>query len=64
MSSRERENTGTNHPAAETDAETRSETHTGQPIEEEEKNLSRHTTQDSSPSIKEQTRTTIENTEV
>jgi hypothetical protein len=63
MSSTERESAGTNHPDAETDATTKSETRGGQMVEEEEKNLSRHTTRDSSPSIEEQTRTTIANDE-
>lgn len=63
MSSTERESAGMNHPAAETDAATESETRTGQPIEEEEKNLSRHSTRDSSPSIEEQARTTVTNDE-
>jgi len=32
---------------------------TGQPIEEAEKNLSRHTTKDSSPPVEEQWRTSV-----
>jgi hypothetical protein len=32
---------------------------TGQPVEEAEKNLSRHSTSDSSPPIEEQDRTTV-----
>jgi hypothetical protein len=36
------------------------DTRTGQLIEEEEKNLSRHATRDSSPSLSEQERTTVE----
>lgn len=32
---------------------------TGQSVEEEEKNLSRHSTSDSSPSVAEQERTTL-----
>jgi hypothetical protein len=40
-------------PAADVDART------GQPVEDAEKNLSRHTTKDSSPAIEEQGRTTV-----
>ena len=35
------------------------DTSTGQPVKEAEKNLSRHSTSDSSPSIEEQERTTL-----
>ena len=35
------------------------EERTGQPIEDAEKNLSRHTTKDSSPPVKEQSRTSV-----
>lgn len=53
--SAEREGQSTNQ--ADDVAET--ETRTGQPIEEEEKNLSRHSTSDSNPPIEEQERTTV-----
>jgi hypothetical protein len=43
---------------AETDART------GQRVEEEEKNLSRHSTSDSSPPVEEQDRTTVTNDEL
>ena len=55
MMAEERENTGTNQSddSSETDART------GQAVEEEEKNLSRHSTSDSNPSRAEQERTTV-----
>ncbi|HEX8492756.1 MAG TPA: hypothetical protein VF658_07950 [Pyrinomonadaceae bacterium] len=53
--SAEREDANTNQ--ADDNVET--DTRTSQPVEEEEKNLSRHSTSDSSPSIAEQERTTV-----
>ncbi|HEY0408043.1 MAG TPA: hypothetical protein VGC89_20065 [Pyrinomonadaceae bacterium] len=49
--------TNQSNDADETDART------GQPVEEEEKNLSRHSTKDSSPPVEEQDRTTVGNDE-
>jgi hypothetical protein len=43
--------------AADVDAQT------GQPVEDAEKNLSRHSTKDSSPAIEEQGRTTVQKDE-
>jgi hypothetical protein len=41
------------------DATPERDARTGQPVEEAEKNLSRHSTSDSSPSVEEQERTTL-----
>jgi hypothetical protein len=41
------------------DAAPERDARTGQPVEEAEKNLSRHSTKDSSPSVEEQERTTL-----
>ncbi len=58
MSSGERESASVN-PSDDAGETAELDAQTGQPVEEAEKNLSRHSTSDSSPSIEEQARTSV-----